>query len=183
VLAEDLCPPEAPALPPARVEGGVLHASVALVADATVIVNVGRGQLEALSAKEGELLKLTLAGGTHTVAIGAHDEAHKFTFLNAPVGTVVRKMLQKLGTRCFAAKGAVPKGTTGLAVEVLPAGERSPLLGCFGPESSDALNSSLRLLPMSVTGESSEFDWAAPPAVGTAVELRRGTPPRVRRRR
>jgi hypothetical protein len=36
---------------------------------------------------------------------------------------------------------------------------------------------------MLVDGDSSKFDWATPPAVGAAVELRRGTPPAARRER
>lgn len=182
VLAEDVCPPEAPALPPARVEGGVLHASVAFGSDTTVIVNVDRGQLAALGAKEGELLKLTLAGSTHTVAIGTHDRPHAYMFLGPKEGPRVLQIVQKLGTRCFAAKGAVPKRPAGLAIEVLPAAERLPLLGCFRPGPSDALSSFLRLQPM-MANVSSKFDWAAPPTVGTAVELRRGAPSAARRKR
>jgi hypothetical protein len=183
VLADDMSPPEAPTLPPARVEGGVLHASVALGTHNTVIVNVDRGRLEALGAKEGDLLKLTLAGGTHSVALGTHDQARRYTFLNGPVGRPVMRMLQKMETRCFVAKGAAPKGTAGLAVEVFPAGERSPLFGWFLPAPFDALSSFLRLQPMAVTARTSTFDWAAPPAIGTAIELRRGAPPLARKKR
>jgi hypothetical protein len=182
VLAEDLCPPEAPALPPVRVEGGVIHASVAFAAQTTVIVNVDRGQLAALGAREGGLLKLTLAGGTHTVAIGTHDRPHAYMFLGPKEGPRVLQMVQKMETRCFAARGAVPKRPAGLAIEVLPAAERLPLFGCFKPGPSDALGSLLRLQPM-MANVSSKFDWADPPAVGTAVQLRRGTPPRARTRR
>jgi hypothetical protein len=181
VLADDFCPPEAPALPPARVEGGVLHARVAFAAESTVIVNVDCGQLEALGAREGELLKLTLAGGTHTVAIGTHDRPYTYMFLGPKEGPRVLQMAQKLGTRCFAAKGAVPRGPAGLAIEVLPAAERLPLFGYFRPGPCDALSSFLRLQPM-MANVSSKFDLAAPPAVGTAVELRRGTPPPSRRK-
>jgi hypothetical protein len=185
VLAEDLSPPEAPVLPPARFQGGVIHASVALAADKTVIVNVERRQLKAIGAKEGEVLKLTLAGGTHTLAIGTHDAEHEYAFLGPTAGSFLLQILHKRGTRCFAAKGAVPRRPAGMAIEVLPAGERSPLFGCFKPEPFDALSSFLRLRPMPASADSSKFDWAAPPAVGMAVELRRGTPskrlPRWRR--
>jgi hypothetical protein len=36
---------------------------------------------------------------------------------------------------------------------------------------------------MLASDDSSKFDWAAPPAVGTRVELRRATPPAARRKR
>jgi hypothetical protein len=174
VLAEDLSPPEGPALPPPRIKGSVLHACVVAVTDALVIVNVDQGQLEALGAKEGDLVKLTLAGGKHTIALGMHDTAHTYKFLGAKEGGRILEILHKSGMRCFAAKGAVPKGPPGMAIEVLPAGERRPLFGSFRPEPSDALGSFLCLQPMLI-GFSSKFDWAAQPTVGTAVELRRGT--------
>jgi hypothetical protein len=183
VLAEDLRPPEAPAISSASVEDGVIHANIVVGAETTLIVNVDRGLLEALGAKEGELLKLTLAGGTHSVVIGAHDRPHEATFLDPTAGPRFLQILQKMESRCFAAKGAVPKGPAGLAIEVLPAAERLPLFGSFRPEGSDVLSSFLHLKPMLVNGNSSKFDWAAPPAVGSTIELRRDMPPPARKKR
>jgi hypothetical protein len=91
--------------------------------------------------------------------------------------------MQKMEMRFFALKGAVPKGPADMAVEVLPAGERLPLFGSFRPQTSDAVSRFLHLQPMAVDGASSNFDWAAPPAVGTAVELRRDKPPPARKKR